>query len=517
VSLNSFTIERFGGLNLRDDPQEIGANGATDLLNVDLDRAGRLRTRDGYAVFNNDVSPSSTGYQAGVFGSQLTSGSIVAARQSAGSIFLDHLIVNGNDFANVGSWVASASAVVTSTAHIGTATTLRMFLASADTTTNYLLKTFDGLVVGSGVGKPMFVATSPRSNRLVQGYYPLAADSPSGANGSKSTVFFSDEGQPSIYTATNFLHLRPGDDEVITGIVTLRDLVIVFKQTVMFVFYGENTDDEGLTEFVYREVTLPTAIPRAPGARDGRYIIVGGDSVYFSTRDGIFQTDGSSFRLISEAIQPLFDANDSGVPAALRLRASTSYGPPSLSWARDTLICYYQNASVGPQYLVWDDTGQWRVWRLPLGVTHFAETPIEVRGTSVDGYGRAIFFAFNDSSSSQNIYRMASDVAADDGGAISWSYTSGYYDLGSPAEKRVRYTDVYGSGTVTAQMLGVGGRSGASTDAGSAVTLGTLPAVVRTRRNSPLRARRFASVLSGSGAARVNQLTHYFAPSERTT
>jgi len=516
MSLNSFTIEGFGGLNLRDDPQEVGAKGATDLLNVDLDRAGRLRTRDGYEVFNANVV-SSTGYQAGVFGSHLSAGSIMAARVSAGSLFLDRLTVDDAAVENKGSWVASASAVITSTTHLGTATSSRMYLASGDASANYTLKSYNGVTVSNGVGKPMFVAVSPRSNRLVQAYYPNAADSPSGANGTMSTVFFSDEGLPDTYTATNFVPLRPGDGEVITGMVVLRDLLIVFKQTAMFVFYGENTDDEGLTEFVYREVTLPASIASAPGARDGRFIIVGGDSAYFSTRDGIFKTNGSSFDLISGAIQPLFDANDSGVPAGLRLKADGSYGPPALSWVRDTLICYYQNSSGSPQCLVWDASGQWRMWRFTLGATHFAEVPTEVRGAGIDGYGRAIFFAFTDSATANNINRMASDVTADAGSAISWSYTSGYYDLGSPAEKRVRYTDVYGSGTVTAQMLGVGGRTGASTDAGSAVTLGVLPAVVRTRRNSPLRARRFASVLSGSGAARVNQLTHYFAPSERTT
>jgi hypothetical protein len=48
LPLTPYTVERFGALNLVDDPLEVGATGATEVVNVDFDRQGRVRTRDGY-------------------------------------------------------------------------------------------------------------------------------------------------------------------------------------------------------------------------------------------------------------------------------------------------------------------------------------------------------------------------------------------------------------------------------------------------------------------------------------
>ncbi|MBW3593776.1 MAG: hypothetical protein KY396_08780 [Actinobacteria bacterium] len=54
-------VVEFGGLNLRDDPQEVGWQGAIDLLNIDLDRRGRVRQRDGVAVFATPPAAGANG------------------------------------------------------------------------------------------------------------------------------------------------------------------------------------------------------------------------------------------------------------------------------------------------------------------------------------------------------------------------------------------------------------------------------------------------------------------------
>jgi hypothetical protein len=46
-------IPRFGGLDLRDDPQEVSLGAALDGLNVDMSLPGRLKARGGYAKFTD--------------------------------------------------------------------------------------------------------------------------------------------------------------------------------------------------------------------------------------------------------------------------------------------------------------------------------------------------------------------------------------------------------------------------------------------------------------------------------
>jgi hypothetical protein len=56
------TVNGFGGLNVVSDPQEVGWSGATDLLNVDLSQPGRVRARDGYAVFSTSATTGAIKY-----------------------------------------------------------------------------------------------------------------------------------------------------------------------------------------------------------------------------------------------------------------------------------------------------------------------------------------------------------------------------------------------------------------------------------------------------------------------
>ena len=50
--MSSVTFERFRGLNLADDPGEVGGETAIACSNVEFDTRGRLRTRRGYAAFS---------------------------------------------------------------------------------------------------------------------------------------------------------------------------------------------------------------------------------------------------------------------------------------------------------------------------------------------------------------------------------------------------------------------------------------------------------------------------------
>lgn len=49
MTLVPVAVEQFQGINLVDDPEEVGLGGAIDMLNVDLDKRGRVRSRDGFS------------------------------------------------------------------------------------------------------------------------------------------------------------------------------------------------------------------------------------------------------------------------------------------------------------------------------------------------------------------------------------------------------------------------------------------------------------------------------------
>jgi hypothetical protein len=63
MSTTPYVIQNFRGLRLDVDPQELGLNGAVDLLNVDFDRPGMVRTRFGSQKWSG-TAISAVGYQA---------------------------------------------------------------------------------------------------------------------------------------------------------------------------------------------------------------------------------------------------------------------------------------------------------------------------------------------------------------------------------------------------------------------------------------------------------------------
>ena len=60
--LHPYPLEDFSGLNLVDDPEEVGFTGAVDLLNIELDQRGRVRSRDGF--LKTTASAGSTRYDS---------------------------------------------------------------------------------------------------------------------------------------------------------------------------------------------------------------------------------------------------------------------------------------------------------------------------------------------------------------------------------------------------------------------------------------------------------------------
>lgn len=494
-------IETFGGLNLATSADQAGAVAAVDLLNVDVSK-GDLRTRPGL-VKRNTNTLSSTGYDA-LFPS--SEGKVIAVRRDGvDDLQLDVLDVAGG-LTNIGSVALAGVWNVRSFAALGTPTTTLVYITLCAAATGYTIVKYNtgAGTVAAATGKPTLAATWPTSNRLVQGGFFAAADSPTGANGSRSTVFFSDAGAPDTFGANNFVTLRPGDGEGITAIVPWGDLLLVFKQTSVFVFYGESVDGGGNPVFNYRRVDLPDAIPydfdSSGSGGMGSFVAAGRAGVLFSTYSGVYMTTGGPAVSVTDAVRGVF-SRDPSISSSLLIAAGTN--PPKLSVCGRWLLCDYLNTGVLQRTLVLDMvTGRWSVWSLPSSSDWHVPLPVSTAGLRPPE--EFLFPVGND------LYLATNTVTTDAGSPISWSYKTGRYQPGGGSEVVAAETSLVGSGTVTLTMQSDLTASGQFSSTSASATLGVAPAVLEGWPSPvDVQGTWLQSTLSGSASAAVTEIRHH--------
>lgn len=479
MTYRPLTVERWGGLDLRSEVGEVGPGTAQDLLNVDIFGDGtKLGSRNG-------LSSTITGTGTYVRISASLSGKMILLRQSGAALFLDHVAMTGGSTSNVGSWGAGSTAWTGDTL-FGTPTSTLHFVASTEA-----LRKYDGATVALSTGKPKYVAVYPRENRLAQAYYAAAADPPGGANGSPHTIFFSDAGVPETYSANNYVHLRPGDDENIRGIFAWRDYLFVFKTTCMFVFYGTSTDSTGNPVFNYRgPIQLPSPLATEATSVTGvqwPMVAVGEEGVYLRLRNGIYRTDGQSFTEISKQIRTLFATTES---------SGTDGNYYGLSYADNRL--YVQSTT--NQLVYSPKLDAWLIWQFKGGTG----TPTNmIAGQFNFGWQVQTMVAIGSTG-----YEVRADATADAGTNITSRYRTGFFAPGgNTAESTIRELILDGTGTVGVKGSTNWGSLGSATN----LTLGTSPTAAQGRYRKVQRGRQHSyefSSVSG-GAWTLNQATYH--------
>lgn len=475
MAVSPFVVERFGPLNLISDPQEVGATGAVDMLNVDLDNLGRVRTRDGYAKFTSsalagDILSAAPFYMTsgtkqlmawggGTYYALNTSGAVVAggSNSPASSTIAPMWLTSGNTVAGTYNGNAGHVLIWSGTAWLDVS--LTALGAPADTWS----------VIGE----------TPVDVRMV-----LA-----GGGTNPSRVTFSEPGATS-WLANDFVDLWPGDGEAITGIATWRDMVFVFKPSRFAVFYGTSVDVDGNAVFNFR--TIDTDIGLA--ARFG--VAVAAEGVYFIGRDGIYLTTGDSPRKVSGAIEPLFrgnvDTNYSGSAIAQQYIGNTC-----MTMHRERLYVAVTTgaATVNDRLFVYDPKlDSWIVWDTAAG----SLCSFRVSNDSELMFGYA--------TGTNDVGRLSRAQTTDAGAAIAWSHKSGLYDLSGGNRVAITLESaVWGSGSASLQVANDHG----SFDTGSSLTLGTAPAVAQAWQQIDREGTMWQHKLSGSGVANVNRLVHY--------
>lgn len=459
-----FVVNKFGTLNVLADPEEVGPEMAVSLLNVDNDQPGVLRTRDGYSNFTTGAGANayrSVYYHPG--------GHLIGARAGGANETLEA-------FDSTGAVVATQATALPGTggkirfASIGTAAQTLTFIQSSITAPT--LYTWDG----SAFATPAITGLPVSLGQLAAWKERLVAALVSGA------VQFSDAGTPTTFALDNTVTPDPGDGETQVAAFAVGDLLLVFRQTKFFVFTGISTDSDGGAIFNYR---------REVCGNIGSFLAyaVAPEGAYILTTKGLYFTQGGPLALISDQPRGLFGG-------LLSRTIPTDYDllPASALQNRLFFACPASGSSSLDRTLVYDiATSGWLLW--DIAAQSMTTSRFSVAGSLLT-FGVP----------SKHIARLDSSVTADAGTAIAWNYTSGLYDVSTQNRAAVTLESaLWGTGTVTLQVANDHG----SVDTGSALTLGTSPAVAQTWQQIDREGVFWQHKLSGTASGKVNRLTHY--------
>lgn len=468
MSLRPVTIEQFPGLDLRADPGD--SRGAIDASNVTI-TPGRIATRAGTALLYTTAT-------APIF---------MYASERAG--LPPHLLIG--EFGSPGKMTAvtSTGTLVASSAgvsitnplaavNIGTATADYTYVGNPNIAT---LTRWDGAlwtfpVLPAAIPSAHALGVTPADNRLAVGYH--------------YRVDFSDPGVPETFGANNFVLLDPGDGDLIKGMCSYNNQLFVFKSRKYYVFYGTSTDSAGSPIFNYRRVASGLGITKGI-IQDT--CCTGPDGAYFLADDGVYKTSGGAPVRVSTPLDPFFTT--SGVSPFWQL-GTIGTVPVGLSirWFGDVMYLSV-TSTVGRNILfVYDrSVDAWSCWDKNVR----AMAPI---GSSGATFGTRAM-AFGDATTA--IVRQDPTLTADNGTAIVSRYRLPFETYGTPGEKRIRETILEGTGTPTVQWS----KDWGSLVTGSAVTLGTSPAIAVGRQRLAIRGRAFSLQLgAASGAWAVNRV-----------
>ena len=485
MTLRPVVIEEFPGIDLRTDPGN--SKGALDLLNVSLDLPGQVRTRDGTSlVFTDPVGATSQHFHFAQTFNLATPHVIVANGLGTANLYA----INPSGTSVGTTTIATSTSAGMSGVAIGTPTATYFYVTTNGAT---VVKRWDGTTWTAPATFPATgiraLSLSPTDNRIV-------------ACQAGGKVSFSDPGTET-FGANNFVLLTPGDGEEIQAAAVFNNQSFVFKQTKFFVFYGNSTDSTGSPIFNYRVVDTGVGIhPVSQATRPGntQALCVGPEGIYFYAHDGIYRTTGGAPTKVSGALDPYFAENITSpfyqgvVPTPLN-----SNGVRML-WLQEHVYVSIMEAltPTGSTWVLNLRTGAWVRWSIyASGLAWIPKTTTagDVRVPAIAPAGAT--------GGTATLRRLDSTVATDAGSAIVSRYRLPFETYGDPREKRIRETFLEGTGTPTVQWSDDWG----SLATGSAVTLGTSPAVAVGRQRLAQRGRAFSLQLgASSGAWAVNRV-----------
>jgi hypothetical protein len=429
----SFPFQGFGkGLNLRDKPDAVSPSECIDALNVVFTDRGAIAQRNGYDNFTETAltnrveslepfyTTSGTKQLLAGCGTRLEA---IEISSGVGKVkaSLTGLTTGVWDFARFGSPNSEV-------AYAGNGNnTLRKWGGTEWTAPT---ATVDGEAEKAMPKAGSLAVWAEGGNRLIATRFATTTGGPNGKESSPSHVYFSDPGDPTSWTTTNYVQLTPGDGEAIQAAVVWRELLFVFKESRYFVFDGVGVDSEGLPEFNFRPVEAGV------GMVSPRAIAVHPSGVYFMTRHGVYRTTGQEPELVSSMIEPIWSGEISSFYTGGTLAHGSITNCAMGAW-EDRIYLSFPTEEANNRTLIYDPQFEW--WSLTsIPASCFATFRISNSSELVFGYA----------SGSNHIGRHSTSYTNDDGTAIESRWRSGWFDLGNPDVKKIRASKVWGSGNV---------------------------------------------------------------------
>lgn len=408
-----------GGLNLRDQPNQLDPTQALDLLNVTFTDRGGVRSRDGYAKFTSSALTNQPD-SLGVYYTSTGTAHLVAGN----GIRLDALSTAGASLANV-----ATTASPHYFARFGSPASELLFISNGtDQIRQWNGAAFSTPTWTGTAPTGRFVAVTPWDNRLVNARRggTTAGDNP-------STVRFSDPGVPTTFGANNFVDLEPGDGEAIQGLVTWFNYLIVFKETKFFVISQTQTSGTGTPIFPYR------AIDNGVGLAASRAIAPARDGVYFLSQRGVYRTQGSNVEQMSPTLDPFFYGN---APDSFKLSQTLNQGSvpaAAMTFHREQVYVAVPTgtSTTNNRLLVFDPRyGWWAIYDIPAAA--LASFKVSTQPDLVFAYATG----------TKDIGRHALGQLTDAGVTISSRCRYAWWDCGQPGIKIGRETLAWGKGRV---------------------------------------------------------------------
>ncbi len=141
-------------------------------------------------------------------------------------------------------------------------------------------------------------------------------------------VRFSKDSNESAYPALNFIDVSPDDGDIITGIISYFDLLVIFKRESIYVLTGNDEFD-----FVLRRAQTDTRV----GTVSTRTAVVLGNMVIFLSERGVYAFDGVRTHYLSSKIEAIWDKAAANQPRTFNwsqegITAAVSYKAKSRTW-----------------------------------------------------------------------------------------------------------------------------------------------------------------------------------------
>lgn len=311
LNLSDFT----GGLNLRADAFQLKNNESPDMLNVDVDPRGGVRSRKGWERWN--ATAVSTWHPQRLHVWEQPDGTRMVLAANNGKIVhgaagtLTNLMnddtvstafdvtttePHGVDFAEWGDSIYMASGWDGDVARYDAADTVVTNMSWIGPTYEDDYTTPD--LIGLNFPNCKYLCT-------YQGYMVAANVKEQGSSDGivherPNRIRFSHPNNPENWAELDFIDINGGGARI-TGIVAFSDHVVVFKTNSVWAIYGNEM-----------ETFTPVNITHAVGAIHRNAICVSEDAAYFySHPTGVLKyTPGSGIEEVSQALRPIIDSGD---------------------------------------------------------------------------------------------------------------------------------------------------------------------------------------------------------------